>query len=88
MKKIPRLPRQKKGVLELSYGRLEKGENPDVVYTCGEGCDRADLRLLHYHFSWGRLKIGREQEPSLVEDLIKRGYDISTIKFSIKKKEI
>lgn len=63
-----------------------RNDGPDLYYNAGEGCDRADLKLLHYHFSWGRLKISGEQEPSLVEELINRGYDITTINFSIKKK--
>lgn len=91
--KRPRIPKQKPGVLEACWGREDRCSNPDFVYVCGEGCHRADLRLLHYHLATKRSTVamsapfGVEFEPSLIEELEKRGYDITTIKFSVQKKQ-
>lgn len=81
------------GVLSMYWGRADRHDmTPDVVYNHGPGCDRADMRLLnsvmgnprpHLSFPDGQ-KI--EYEKSLLDELVERGYDLTTLKFSIRKK--
>lgn len=78
------------GELALSYGKAYCGqtEPPDILYWSGYGVDRCDKRLLHLYFS---SQIVRDLDgtfnKSFTDELIDRGYDISTIKFSIQKKK-
>lgn len=63
------------------------GERGDVLYEWGSGCAKADGALLHYHFGIGRREVlTNDWGPSLLEDLHKRGYDLTTLKFSIRKR--
>lgn len=78
------------------HGRSKlNDEMGDVLYEWGEGCGNSDGSLLHYHLGVGRMerdfsKPGGpwSQEPSLIEELVKRGYDLTTLKFSIRKKPL
>lgn len=91
-------PRAKDGELKLQYGRL-RGDNPDIVYSWGDGVDSRDSRLLHYIFTGKRERTvyGDERErnggvttvwdDSFIDELKARGYDITTIRFSIQKKK-
>jgi hypothetical protein len=82
-----RAPRQKPGVLRAYYGRVD-GNAPDVCYQWGgSGANRRDGHLLNYYLSSRRLNWKGEEEPSLIEELEKRGYDLSTLKFSIEQKK-
>jgi hypothetical protein len=47
----------------------------------------ADGHLLHYWFS-PRFWPSGEERKSLYQELEERGYDTTTLKFSIKKKEV
>jgi hypothetical protein len=65
---------------ELKFG-WSKGKN-DLVYAWGgDGAFRWDAALLHSIMSYPL-----RTEKSLHDELIERGYDITTIKFSIQKK--
>jgi hypothetical protein len=82
-----RKPTCKDGELKLQWGKLPH-DNPDILYINGEGTERCDSRLLHYVFSCRKFKpFSDEQEKSFIEELELRGYDITTIKFSIMKKK-
>lgn len=87
----------KPGVLRLFYGKADRHDNPQVCYQWGgSGADKCDAHLLHSVFASPRLEIcyGDEREKhgpykfgsSLIEEFEKRGYDISTLKFSIEQK--
>jgi hypothetical protein len=92
-----RAPKQKPGVLRMFYGRVD-GDRPDVCYQWGgAGANKCDSHLLHNVIGSKRLELvyGEEREktgspyrwgPSLIEELEARGYDISTLKFSIEQK--
>lgn len=71
--------------LRAEWGKV-KHDAPDVIYTCGQGCHRTDTRLLHGFLSskWYSV-ITKNYEPSFLEELQARGYDITTLKFEIKK---
>jgi hypothetical protein len=77
------------GELRMFYGRLPDDSSPDVCFAWGDGCSKRDGALLHWIIGSKRAPAvpGREWEPSLIEELESRGYDLSTISFSIKKKE-
>lgn len=88
----------KPGQLLVYYGKAD-GDGPDVCFAWGEGCNRRDGAMLHYHLSGKRQRevYGAEQvknggrpvvfDPSFLEELDARGYDLTTIKFSVQKKE-
>lgn len=97
MKRL-RTPKAKPGELKAQWGRLPH-DDPDMVFCWGEGVPRCDGALLHYAFGSKRARPARTEDErkvsysgvvfddSFIEELEKRGYDISTFKFSIMKKE-
>lgn len=78
--------RARPGELLMFYGRLP-GDSPDTIYSWGEGCSKRDGALLNMVIGSKRYSVLGEWEKSLLEDLQDRGYDITTLKFSIRKKE-
>ena len=77
---------------EHGVSRLN-GEMGDVLYEWGDGCGKNDGGLLHYHLGVGRLEHSFDNDSvkyvvgkSLLEELHDRGYDLRTLKFSIKKR--
>lgn len=90
-KKRYRTPQAKPGELRVVYGKADRWSMPDVVYAWGEGVQGADGRLAHYAFATERLTLkfpegGTEWEPSFLKELETRGYDLSTLRFSIQKR--
>lgn len=91
MKRL-RKPKLKDGQLCMYWGR-EPRDCPDVMYAWqGEHSMRYDAKLLHYvlgskHPDPFAQPIFSKMEPSLIEELDRRGYDITTLKFSIMKKK-
>jgi hypothetical protein len=56
----------------------------------GEGCGKRDGALLHYLLCSKRMnwRGGKPNvEPSFLEELEARGYDLTTLRFSVRKKE-
>lgn len=87
-----RRPVLKDGELRVYWGKLPH-DSPDIIYEWkGNSSMRYDSRLLHYHFSSRRpdpftKPLFSKMDPSLIEELEARGYDITTVKFSIMKKK-
>jgi hypothetical protein len=79
--------RMKDGELSVSYGYTrEQGE--DVYITNGPGCPKSDGHLMHFWFNCLKPPgtfLHPEEGPTLVEDLKSRGYDITTLRFTIQK---
>lgn len=81
--------RMKDGELSVSYGYTrEQGE--DIYVTNGPGTSRADGHLMHFWFNCLRppasvLRLEDGEGPTLVDDLKSRGYDITTLRFTIQK---
>jgi hypothetical protein len=74
------------GELRATWGRQAYGDG-DVCYVWGDGVDRGDHGLLHRWLSLGHFDHATNQiSPSFIEELIARGYDISTLRFSIRKR--
>lgn len=86
-----RKPKLKDGELRIYYGKLP-GDAPDVIYAWqGDRSMKRDSALLCLHFGSQQPDIHArplfsEMNPSLLDELDRRGYDLSTIRFSIMKK--
>lgn len=81
----------KPGELKAAYGRVD-GDLCIGYAWGGAGADKSDARILGAVMEdrWSRpaFPLGTtEERPSLIEELEARGYDITTLKFSIQKKE-
>jgi hypothetical protein len=64
----------------------------DVLYEWGEGCKSADGSLLHWvlgcehpRMSTGGMPM--EWDQSFLKELHARGYDLTTLRFSIRKRQ-
>ena len=72
----------KPGQLRAGWGRPEPRETPDVCYAWGgAGADSSDGRILCNYFE-NTVRHG----STLLRELEERGYDITTLKFSIEMK--
>ena len=86
-----RKPKLKDGQLLVYWGKLPHDE-PDVIYSWqGDSSMKRDNALLCYHFGSRRpdpiaKPMYSKMDPSLLEELERRGYDITTLRFSIMKK--
>jgi len=80
----------KTGQLRMFYGRLPGESAPDICSAWGDGCSSRDSRLLHWVMCSKRAPInpGEPWLDSLLDELKARGYDLSTLEFSIMKKPI
>ena len=91
MAKRFRKPKMADGELKMYWGKPDKHDGPDVVLAWqGDASMRRDTNLLHYHLCCERPDLSvrplfSKMQPSLIEELKARGYDITTLKFSIKK---
>jgi len=88
-----RAPKAKPGELKIVWGKFPHNE-PEVCVAWGEGTSKRDAILALNNFSRKqmRLPIGDEKafcgvvfDDSFLEELKARGYDLTTIKFSIQK---
>lgn len=88
-----RAPRPKPGHLVLAWAH-EKDQGPDLYYCWGDGCSGADGRLIEAAVGAPSLQLVElthngplyDYGKSLAEELIERGYDITTLRFAIQKK--
>jgi hypothetical protein len=74
-----RAPTPRPGVVELRYACVRS--SPDIHFTWGDGCRASDGHLVNSAFNVAM----RGEDKSLIEELVARGYDVTTIRFSIKK---
>jgi hypothetical protein len=74
----------KPGQLRAAWGRCERGDPPSIVYAAGgDGASKSDVSLLIYALEIQKLFDERKTLLGLLAD---RGYDLTTLKFSIQKK--
>ena len=83
-----RISKAKEGEIKLQWGKLPH-DNPDIIISWGDGC-KTDSRFVMNTFCSKTpdphtQPIFSKMRPSFVEELEARGYDITTIKFSISK---
>jgi hypothetical protein len=80
-----RRPRMKDGRVEVYFGVVD-GHRPDWCVIWGEGTARCDARFVLSHIadpiSYSILK----DKETFVAELESRGYDLSTLRFTIDKK--
>jgi hypothetical protein len=79
---VRRRQKARPGELRFTYGRLD-GDGPDGIFAWGEGASKRDGALLQCYFNPSRPATGT---TSLLKDLEARGYDLSTLVFSVMKK--
>lgn len=82
----------KKRQLKVQWAKLPH-DTPDLVFSSGEGTSSSDRYFLYCMFCseqprWDHEKNGLAYDPSFVKELEARGYDLTTLKFSIKKKRL
>ncbi|WP_342152394.1 hypothetical protein [Methylorubrum sp. SB2] len=73
--------RAKPGQLLARYGRDEPYNNPDVIYSWPDRNGKCDTRVLMRAFEELIVHDGN----TLRQELEARGYDITTLRFSIKR---
>lgn len=83
MSKRWRAPKAKPGELKIAYG---KSEGDIDLFYChgGEGASKRDSRMLSHFIEGTTYFEGR----NLRQELEYRGYDITTLKFSIQRKAL
>lgn len=75
------------GEVRVCYGKVAGYAEDQLVYAWGEGAAKADANLvLHALTSQHYIPLSHEWDASLVEELKQRGYDLSTLRFSVMKK--
>lgn len=67
------------------WGTSQEGMPGDLTYAYDDGVPRCDARLLDGAFAQKRLKSDGTYGPSLLEEFAERGYDLTTLTFSIRK---
>lgn len=78
-----RTPSAKPGELKIAYGK-EKYDSPELMFCYGgSGATKRDTNMLMYFFCEATLP---ENKKNLVAELESRGFDITTLKFSIQQK--
>lgn len=86
-----RRPKLKSGELRMYWGKLPH-DNPDIVVEWqGEASMKRDSHFLFYALGHDKPDINAKplfskMEPSFFKELELRGYDLTTLKFSIMKK--
>lgn len=74
--------RVKPGELAVYYAKL-RGQDPDVILHNESPARRADAHYMHSVLNTPRFDHRGNPEPSVIEELQSRGYDITTLDFSI-----
>lgn len=88
-------PKAKPGELMARWGREDRYSGPDVVFAWGDGVPSCDARLVNTVLCNDRFYPAGMDKPlgtyrteqSFVAELEARGYDIATLRFSIRKKQ-
>lgn len=72
----------KPGQIVARYGIEFRGQKPEVMYAWGgSGADKSDSRIVMRALEEQPITKGK----TLIEELISRGYDITTLRFSIER---
>jgi hypothetical protein len=92
-----RKPKVKPGELRAQWGRID-GNNPDLCYYWGDGVPKSDSHLLHNTLSALKCETNWDApldsprvmwtryESSFIKELEERGYDLTTLRFYVRKK--
>jgi hypothetical protein len=86
-----RTPKIKEGELKIYWGKL-RYDSPDILYAWrGDHSMKRDSRMLSCYLGSQQVDpfavpLWSKMNPSVFEELELRGYDLTTLKFSIMKK--
>jgi hypothetical protein len=91
MRKRVRTPKAKPGQLVVAWGRVDRHNNPSVVYAYPDRDGKCDSRVICDALEGARYRPSLRQpgytvEKSLLEELDERGYDLTTLRLTISKK--
>ena len=76
-------PMAKPGQLIARWGRADRGHEPSIVYAWGaDGACKSDSRILCNALEEVKVFNGK----TLAEELDSRGYDLTTLRFSISRR--
>lgn len=78
----------KPGELKAAWGKADRWDSPDLCYAWGgSGADKADAHLLDGIFARPRygFKGYEDRERSFLDELKARGYDVTTLKFYVRR---
>ena len=75
----------------MRWGKVD-GEDPGVCFSWGEGASKRDMLVLHGALYMERPDPLKEHpfahmRPSVLKELEARGYDLTTLRFSVSKKQ-
>lgn len=77
------MARAKPGEFKITWGRVERYDRPSLIYSHGgAGATKPDGHMISYILEGAKNEDGR----TLAQELEYRGYDLSTLKFSIKQR--
>lgn len=87
-----RTPEAKHGEIKIVYGKADRHSRPDLCVAWGAGADMKPTASLVMHaldqkrmgYKFPTMEV--EYRPSLLEELETRGFDITTLRFSIQRK--
>jgi hypothetical protein len=91
-KRFRRRPTPPPGTLKMYWGLDEDGEGPDLVVAWGEGVAKGNVHLISQVFNSERMALDPKNPRdhvwvrNLRKELEARGFDLSTLTFSIRKK--
>lgn len=78
--------KRRSGELRMLYAKGGEAGSGDMCYVWGAGVSKRDAALLNYVIGSKRYScLTKEWEPSLLDDLKERGYDITTFTLSVRK---
>jgi hypothetical protein len=75
----------KPGELRMQWGTVKGARDADTCYVWGPGVERADARLLDHAVFLPRYDHWGRESPSLADELTARGYDLRTLRVSVRK---
>lgn len=88
--KYARNPKMEDGRLDVWFGKLTRHDDPDVCVRSGEGAGGSPTRGFVLDFFCGPHEaVGKPgwTSKTFLEEMDARGFDISTLKFTIRKKK-
>ncbi|MFG6083752.1 hypothetical protein ACEUZ9_005477 [Paracoccus litorisediminis] len=90
-KKRIRTPMVKPDQITVAWGRADRHSLPSLVYVYPDRAGKGDSRVLMEALEGDRFRPSFERfgsldrEPSMVAELEKRGYDITTLRLTIRR---
>jgi hypothetical protein len=87
-----RKPKIENGELQIYWGKETRRHNPDIIFSWqGDSSMKRDAAFLHYYLASKKPDLFAKplfsvMKPSFFEELEERGYDLATLRFSIKRK--